>query len=317
MICAVFNSIRVPLKHNKAIIFLSLLIFLFAHTPSLAAEGGSGAYWPGFRAFLTGVVQSKPGFYLRNDIVVYSATAPRVVLNGLPVENVSLDAVVDLVSPSYVFPKKLFGANHAFLVTQPFIWAKLSGRIIGTAIEPSGRGSGPGDTVVSPFLLGWNKDKLHYNANLAIFIPNGSYDITQVVNTSRNYWTFDPEFGITYLNPRTGWDLSGALGYSLNTENNATHYKSGDVLHFDFATGKMLKNGVKPGVVGYAWMQVTPDSGSGAIFGSFESRVLGLGPGVVWRIPKGPEMWFRYYHEFGAVNHIEGDQFVLTARMAF
>ncbi len=155
--------------------------------------------------------------------------------------------------------------------------------MIGTDLEPSGTGSGFGDTVVSPFLLGWDKGKIHYNTNFAVYIPHGDFDDNRVVNTDRNFWTLDPEFGFTYLNPRTGWDLSGALGYSINFENPATQYTSGDLLHFDYAVARTLKNGLKPGIVGYVVEQVTPDSGPGAIFGSFESQVFGIGPALQWK----------------------------------
>jgi hypothetical protein len=296
---------------------LLLTLLLLAGPPCFGAEGGSGAYWPGFRNYAAGIVPPKPGLYLRDDTLVYSAGAPRVVLNGQPVENISIDAVVNIVQPSYVFPRKLFGATHALVVTQPFVWAKLSGRIIGTSIEPSGKRLAPGDAIISPLYLGWNKGKLHYNSNLAIFIPTGDFDIHRVVNTGRNFWTFDPEFGITYLDPKTGWDVSGAIGYSINTENPATNYMSGDMLHLDYAAGKTLKNGLKPGVVGYAIVQTTPDSGSGAIFGSFESQVFSIGPAIQWKSGKRSDLMLRYYHEFGAKNHLEGNQLAFSLKMTF
>jgi hypothetical protein len=140
-----------------------------------ASESGLNAYWPGFRSYLSGVVPSTPGFYLRSDVVVYSGTAPKVVLNGFPVDNVKADALVAIVEPEYVFPWKLAGANHAFVVTQALDWAKLSGHVIGTSINASGRRASPGDTIVSPLFLGWQKGNLHYNPNIAIFIPTGDY----------------------------------------------------------------------------------------------------------------------------------------------
>lgn len=294
-----------------------LTVLLLAQSACFGAEAGVGPYWPGFRNFLAGVIPSKPGFYFRDDLVYYTATAQRVVLNGLPVENANVHLWADIVEPYYVFPKKLFGATHAFVVTQPFVWAKVSGQIIGTELKPAGSNFGPGDTIVSPIFLGWNKGKLHWNSNLAVFIPNGAFDPRQVVNTSRNYWTLDPEFGFTYLDPCTGWDLSGVLGYAVSFENGATRYRTGNVAHLDYAFGKTLKSGVKPGVVGYAWVQVTPDGGQGAIFGAFESRVFGIGPAVQWSMGKTSTMMLRYIHEFGASNHFSGDQSAWTFRVAF
>lgn len=303
-------------RMRPCLVFVFLLALL-SNAPSDCAETGSGAYWPGFRNFMSGVIPSKPGLYFRNDLIVYSATAPRVVLNGLPVANVSATAVLDIVELEYVFPRKLWGAKHAIVVTQPLIWGSFRGQVIGTNVVPSGRKLGAGDTVVSPLFLGWHTGNLHQNVNLAFFIPNGDYDVHRVVNLSRNFWTLDFEYAATNFDPKTGWELTGVLGYSVNTENTETDYRSGDVLHLDFVIGKTLPNGVKPGLLGYAWVQVTPDSGPGALFGSFESRVFGIGPGVQWKVDKNLEVTLRYYHEFGARDHVEGDQFAFTLRTAF
>lgn len=302
----------------KCLVLSLLLVFLLVGQPRcFAAEAGSGPYWPGFRNFMAGVVPPKPGLYFRNDVLYYSATAPRVVLNGLPAKNISANATLDIIEPEYVFPWKLWGATHAFVVTQPFVWGKLKGRIDDTNLVPSGARFAPGDTIISPLFLGWSKGNLHYNTNLAIFAPVGDFDVNRVVNISRNFWAVDAEVAATNYDPKTGWELTGVLGFTTNFENRATRYTSGDVLHFDFAIGKTLRNGVKPGLLGYGWWQVTPDTGPGAIFGSFESRVYGIGPGVQWKAAENVELTFRYYHEFGARNHIVGDQAAISLRTAF
>lgn len=306
-----------PHLPHPSVLWMLLGLVILAQPATFAAEAGVGHYWPGFRNYMAGVIPAKPGLYLRNDIVGYQATAPRVVLNGLPVEGVSADVVVDLVEPLYVLPKKLFGATHAIVLTQPFAWTHLAGTVTGPGIMASGTRVAASDLVVSPLYLGWHKGKLHYNTNLAIFVPTGDYDVHRVVNMSLNYWTFDPEFAITHMDPETGWDLSGVIGYSFNTENAVTHYRSGQVLHIDYAIGKRLKSGWKPGIMGYAWMQVTPDTGSGAIFGSFESRVYGIGPIVQLQADAHKQLAFRYIHEFAATNHLKGNQYALTLRMAF
>ena len=145
-------------------------------------------------------------------------------------------------------------------------------------------------------------------------MPTGVYDIQRVANTGLNYWTFDPEFGFTYLNSKTGWDLSAALGYSINTENAATRYTSGEILHLDVSAARSLHGGLKPGIVGYAWTQVTPDFGPGALLGSFESRVFGLGPALEWKASDKASLMLRCYFEFGAANRLQGNQFALTLR---
>lgn len=304
-------------KCSVIVFLLTVLIVAATTIPCFTAEAGLGPYWPGFRNFLAGVVPTQPGLYLRNDVVFYSSTASRVVLNGLPVDNVSATVWADIVEPFYVMPQKVFGATHMIVVTQPFVWAKLSGHIIGTDINPSGTRSSHADTIFSPLLLGWQRGYYHYNTNLAIFIPTASFDIHRVANTGRNFWTFDPEFAFTYLNPETGWDLSGVLGCTFSTKNAATQYQTGDILHLDYAIGRISPSGLEAGIVGYVEQQISPDSGSGAIFGSFESSVWGLGPAVQWRPANGPLLTFRYFHEFGEHNHLVGDQAAFTVRLLF
>jgi len=260
-------------------------------------------------------VPPKPGLYLRNDIVGYTAAAPRVVLNGLPVQNADLSAVLDIIEPQYVLPRKLWGASHAIIVTQGFAQLDLSGTVEGPNVNVSGSRFAPTDTIISPLFLGWKKKNLLLNTNLAVFVPTGDYNVNRVVNTSRNFWTFDLELAATQL--QNGWDMSGVLGYSINTQNATTHYRSGDVLHLDLAIGKTLKSYFKPGLAGYAWVQVGPDTGAGAIFGSFRSRVYGIGPIVEMPLSHHSDLTLRYYHEFGAVNHLEGDQAALSFRTAF
>ena len=282
--------------------------------PCTASEEGLGAYWPGYRNYLAGVVPSEPGVYLREDVIGYTASAPKLVSNGQPIGGSSSGMATGIVEPWFVTNHKIWGATHAVVLIVPLAWGEARGNVIGTNINPSGTNFQVGDIVVSPLFLGWERGKLHYNSSLFIFVPTGPYDIHRVVNTGLNYWTVDPEFGFTYLNPKTGWDLSGALGYSLNTENTATHYTSGDILHLDLAAGRMFKNGFKPGIVGYAWIQVTGDSGPGALFGSFESRVFGLGPALEWKTSKRSRLMFRCGFEFGANDRLQGNQYALTLR---
>lgn len=306
-----------PILTSGIALSVFVILLLLPCVQSQAAEAGAGAYWPGFRNYMAGVVPSKPGLYFRNDIVGYTASVPKVELNGLPVGNADLSAVLDIVEPEYVLPHKLWGASHAIVLTQAFAYVNLSGTVLGPNLRVSGTRTAPTDTILSPLFLGWQKDHLHYNANLAIFMPIGDYNPKRVVNQDRNDWTFDLEFGVTHFDPKNGWDLSGVLGYSINTQNAVTRYRSGDVLHFDFAIGKVLKSYLKPGLSGYAWVQVTPDSGAGDLLGSFESKVFGIGPIVEMPLSPTSDLTLRYYHEFGAVNHLEGEQAALTYRRSF
>jgi hypothetical protein len=65
------------------------------------------------------------------------------------------------------------------------------------------------------------------------------------------------------------------------------------------------------GVVGYAMIQTTGDSGAGARLGSFESRVYGIGPIATFTTSADPAkaltVLAKWYHEFEAKDTFEGD----------
>jgi hypothetical protein len=106
-----------------------------------------------------------------------------------------------------------------------------------------------------------------------------------VVNTGRNYWSFDTVAAATWFNQNTGTEFSVAPGIMVNTKNNATEYQTGAEFHVDFTANQFLSPAFAIGIRGYYYRQVTGDSGRGAILGDFQSESFGIGPGFLW-IPK-------------------------------
>ncbi|HEX5034096.1 MAG TPA: transporter, partial [bacterium] len=182
-------------------------------------------------------------------------------------------------------------------------------------VARSGEQLAQGDLILNPFLLGWHRKNFYWNFTTAFFLPVGKYDVDKVINSGKNYVTIDPELGFTYFNPMHGIDVSLAVGYSINFENQATQYESGDAIHVDFAAEKIFRFGLKAGAVGYAWVQVNGDSGAGAILGPFKGRVFGAGPALGYNFKIGKRTlgtMFKYYREFGAKNHFQGNAFDLA-----
>ena len=159
-------------------------------------------------------------------------------------------------------------------------------------------------------MLGWDEGNFHWNFALFALAPTGDYSTTQIANTSLNHWAIMPRLGATYFDPKTGWQLNGVVVYSWNFQNSATDYETGNILNLE---GAVVKNfgpfGV--GAVGYAMIQTTGDSGSGARLGSFESRVYGVGPILSFTTSADPTksltVLVKGYHEFDAKNTFEGN----------
>jgi hypothetical protein len=176
------------------------------------------------------------------------------------------------------------------------------------------------DVVVTPIIVGWHAGNLHWNASASVWLPVGAYDRTRLVNTGRNVWAWSPQFAATYFDPQSGWEVSGAAVYIMSATNTATNYKSGDLIHVDFAIGKMLSPHIKLGVVGYYVQQVMADSGAGAIAGPRKMHVAGLGPAASVSFSvngTAVSVVAKYYREFDAQNTTQGDAGTLSVRVKF
>ena len=58
-------------------------------------------------------------------------------------------------------------------------------------------------------------------------------------------------------------------------------------MHFDWGASRFFTKQLQLGAVGYAYEQLTCDSGAGDRVGCFESRVISLGAQVGYIIPMG------------------------------
>ena len=116
-------------------------------------------------------------------------------------------------------------------------------------------------------------------------------------------------------NINKGREFSGVLGFTFNGENLDTDYQTGIESHLELAYKQHLPNGLSVGVVGYAYQQLTGDSGGPNPLGDFKGRVFGLGPEVGYQLKAGGRtlgLDLRWYHEFGARNWVEGDGVFFT-----
>jgi hypothetical protein len=134
-----------------------------------------------------------------------------------------------------------------------------------------------------------------------------------------NYWTFETDFAMTYLNQETGQDYSIVLGYGYNAENDDTDYQSGDEAHIDYVFNQFLSESLAIGLHGFIYRQIRGDSGDGAILGDFKAEASGIGPAIMWIPPKYEgEVAFvaKWLHEYHSENRIEGDHVFLSFMMS-
>ena len=297
-----------------------------------AAEFGTGPWVKGYSDIFAGLIPPVPGVYLRTDAYHYEVDDSRTVFNGFAQLGVTEDYTATIAALTYVTPWKILGGTFAVALVPsmvamdvdvglgiPQFTGPLGLRTFGPFNFRTGDTNlAPGDTAFAP-ILGWNAGNFHWNVGVFGFAPTGDYSRRQLANTSLNHWAIMNRIAGTYFDPKTGWQVNGAAIYSVNFENPATDYETGDILNLE---GAIVKNfgrfGV--GVAAYAMIQTTPDSGAGALLGAFKSRVYGAGPILSYTIgdpANGLTFIGKYYEEFGARNTFEGHTFDLAFTAKF
>ena len=113
-----------------------------------------------------------------------------------------------------------------------------------------------GDTAFAPLILGWHSGNFWWNLGVFGFAPTGEYSKRDLANTSLHHWAEMTRLAGTYYNPETGFEVTGAAVYSVNWENTATDYETGNIFNLE---GAITKNFGALGVggVGYAMIQTT------------------------------------------------------------
>jgi hypothetical protein len=157
--------------------------------------------------------------------------------------------------------------------------------------------------------FGWTKGNNNWMVYLTGDIPTGAYQSNRLANLGIGHGAIDAGGGYTYLNDKTGLEFSGVAGVTYNWENTHSNYRNGVDSHLDWALSQFLNDNWEIGVVGYAYYQLTNDSGSGDRVGGFKSRIASAGPEVGYAFKyNGEAAYFnlRAYWEFAAQNRIEG-----------
>ncbi len=310
-------------KKTFAIGVLAMLAAFARGGSAEAAEGGSSHYLPGVIGEVLFAVAPQPGFLVANTVWFQSGDMGIAVLQGQVDFNLDLDLVLNLVAASYTFDTPVLGGTYTIAVAIPFGYANLDAELsgpFGGSIKFSEDSFHLSDIAFVPLALNWDIDKFHFKLGQSIIAPTGDYDLDNAVNLGRNYWSFDTAGAVTWFNPGSGTEVSVAPGIMFNTKNNKTDYKTGTEFHVDFVINQFLSETFAIGVRGYYYKQVSGDSGSGAVLGSFKSESFGVGPGFFWT-PKSAGgklvVQGKWMHDFDATNRFESDYGTLGVAWKF
>ena len=296
---------------------LACLFIALVEKGAWAAEGGYSNYVPGTYGDFGMALAPSETWTLRNDLYYYDASADRSVRSGQIEAGVDLQFMMNFTALLYKPGIDIFGAQFATGVFVPLVDLDLDTRfsIGGMTASASDSATGLGDVTLIPIALYWNRGNIHTSFAQYIIVPTGDYDTSNLINKGLNYWSFDTNFALTYLNPETGRDLSFNIGHIYNTENDDTDYQTGRELHLDVAFNQFLSEAFAIGLHGFYLKQITGDSGSGALLGDFKAEAAGAGPALLWTTKVGAqEVSFiaKWLHEFHAENRLEGDHVFLS-----
>ncbi len=289
----------------------------FADTTAKAAEGGYSNYIPGTYGDFGMALAPTETWTLRNDIYYYDASVTRSVRSGNTEIGADLQWLMNFTTLVYKTDTEVLGAQYAVGVFVPLVNLKLDSSLTidDMIFSADDRATGLGDIVLIPLALYWQIGKIHTSFGLSVVTPTGDYDTGNLINNGLNYWSFDTNFALTYLNPETGRDISFNIGYLYNTENEDTDYQTGQELHLDVACNQFFSENFAVGIHGFYLKQITGDSGSGALLGDFKAEAAGIGPAILWTTKIGNQdvsLIAKWLHEFHAENRLEGDSTFLS-----
>lgn len=271
-----------------------------------ATEGGGSIYPHGSDNFTAGVVPP-PGTYGMVFASHYSADRVNDS-NGNDLRLPGFKVTVNAVAPRFIWVpgNKILGGDFSVHTIVPVVDVDVS------VAGQSQRKTGLGDITTGVGLGYHHSANLHSVVAVDFFLPTGRYQKGDLANIGRNAFAFEPVYVLTYVDPN-GFNGDIKAGYTFNTRNKDTDYRSGQEFHFDYALGWGFGNGVTAGVGGYVYQQVTVDRQAGADLANSKGKAFAIGPSVKWDSGKGWFVTLKWQKETMVENRAAGNAFYLKA----
>jgi hypothetical protein len=322
--------------------FARSLLTMLAMSIAGTLIGQQKPQWlPGQVGLNAGVLPA-PGISYVNMAVRYSAgrfngPSGNAILTNAISGNFTVWADENIVY--YVSDVKILGGHPAMALgivpVNGFLTADLLPN--STNVSVSVGGSGLSDLFVEPFALGWHLKRADVQAVEAIIPPTGRYTPGASDNVGTGYFGNHLQTGSTFYltknrgtsaNVFTDWEVHGPRAGTNNTDKTP-----GQAFTAEWGSGQLapLKKNMTQllqiGAVGYDQWQVTADSGTVPIPGTnliiaanaipFYS-VHAAGVAVNYILPaKHITAFFKYYDEYKAHSHYQGDTIVFGGTWTF
>ncbi len=260
---------------------------------ALAIEA-STPYLPGVSVGAPAGALPPPGFYF-GDINVIINNGPLNDGAGNYRAGVAAGTYLNIPSIAWSTGWQILGAStYVMSLAQPYV---LNGATAAGGVNPATgaitgdnavNSNGAFNTIFSPINLGWDFKPFFLKAGFTVYADDG---YTQTVlaatgpakghlqasgsATADNFWTFEPDVALSYL--QNGWDFTAHVVLDFNTNDNSTNYQTGNLFYLDLTAAKNIGKWVV-GAGGNFTQQFTCDSGSGNFNGCNELQRIMIGP---------------------------------------
>ena len=287
---------------------LRLAALAFLPLTSFATESGTTAFPNGGEDFLVAAMPP-PGWY--GIVYTNRYSADRVTDGAGHMSVQSFDLKVNALSLrlDWVKPVSVLGADRwGTLLVNPLLDLNLAlSPAPGVSVKGAKRGLG--DLTLGNGLH-WTLPNFEMVNAVDVVAPTGSYRSTDLINPGQNRWVVRLNHMGTWR-PTPQWDVSYRLHWDRNFNNTATDYHSGQTLYLNWAVGWKPQPPLTVGVAGYFLRQITDDRQGGRSVHADGNRVRvdGIGPCVKYFLPNHVILTVKYFREFNARNHSEGEQF--------
>lgn len=228
-----------------------------------AREPGAGALFPPGLTLGIPIAYPVPtGFYVESRMTYYSAALIDDTGRAAgQYADITGDALLAIWAPGW----RVLGGSYKMFLLAPFMDITQNRTSpLPAAAQGKANQFGLATLKFQFFDVSWElADGLYAAAGFGVYFPVGAWSPNAAVNTGSNFWTFEPNFALTYF--KNGWNISLHAACDINTTNPASYYYSGNEL---FVNATLTKNieGFDIGPVSYYTRQVTPDWNGGIAY---------------------------------------------------
>ena len=282
---------------------------LVGATAAQAVENGTLQYPAGSSGFTSAALPPMPGFYFLSQTSFSSADRLNDAHGDkLPIP-FKLGAAAQTLRGLYVSNQQVLGGQVWGQVVLPLVNLDLT--------TPAGKGSDFSLADVTGTVgLVWHLSRSStVAAGLDVVFPTGSYSASRIANVGQNHGSLQPTVAYHYTAP-SGWEFAASLRAIFNDRNDATDYKSGDVIVADYAVGYKVGDFCY-GVSGYYLKQISDDTGPTAPPGGNRAEGFGIGPSISYVPNPATMITLSLQNDLVARNLPQGTTLQLAATLHF